>query len=257
MPEYKGFDKNFNLTDRIAIVTGAAAGIGKATALLLAEKGAHVVLVDISEKVNEVVPLIEEFGRKAVPVQADLMKNEGIMAAVAGAMDNFGRIDILVNCAGVALLAPAEELTEQQWDLTMNLNLKAMFRLSQEAGKIMLQQGKGKIVNIASDASLVSFQDHLAYCASKCGVVGLTRNMGTEWASRGVNVNCISPVVILTEMGEKVWSGEAGKAMLEKVPVGRFGYPAEVAACVVFLASDAADMITGSNLVIDGGSTVL
>ena len=257
MPEYKGFDKNFNVTDRIALVTGAASGIGKACAILLAEKGAHIVLVDVSEKVNDMVPVIEGVGRKAVAVQADLMKNEGILAAVKSAMDAFGRIDILVNCAGIALLDPAEKLDESKWDLTLNLNLKAVFRLSQEVGRIMLAQGKGKIVNIASDASIVSFDDHVAYCASKCGVVGLTRTMGTEWAGRGVNVNSVSPVVILTEMGKTVWTGEVGEAMLAKIPVGRFGYPEEVAACVVFLASDAADMITGSNLVIDGGSTVL
>ena len=256
-PEFTGFDINFNLTDRIAIVTGAAQGIGKATALLLADKGCDLVLVDLAEKVNDVIPLIEEKGRKAIAVQADLTNDDDIMKAVDATMKEYGRIDILVNCAGVALLAPAEELSRKQWDLTIALNLTAIFRLSQECAKIMMEQGKGKIVNIASDASIVSFDEHCAYCASKCGVVGITRNMGTEFANRGVNVNCISPVVVMTEMGKTVWTGEVGAAMLAKVPVGRFAYPEEVAACVVFLASDAADMITGTNLVIDGGSTVL
>ena len=256
-PEFKGFDKNFGAEGRIAMVTGAAQGIGKACALLFAEKGADIVLVDVSDKVDSVVPEIEALGRKAIAVKADLMTNAGILASVDGAMQTFGRIDILVNCAGVALLAPAEELDERKWDLTIDLNLKAVFRLSQEVGKIMLEQGKGKIVNIASDASIVSFDEHVAYCASKCGVVGLTRVMGTEWAGRGVNVNSVSPVVVMTEMGKTVWTGEVGRKMLEKVPTGRFAYPEEVAACCVFLASDAADMITGTNLVIDGGSTVL
>lgn len=256
-PEFTGFDKNFNVTDRVAMITGAAQGIGKACAILFAEKGADIVLVDIADKVNDVIAEIEAIGRKAIAVKADLMSNDGIMSAVNAAMDAFGKIDILVNCAGVALLDPAEILDERKWDLTINLNLKAVYRLSQEVGKIMLKQGKGKIVNIASDASLVSFDEHLAYCASKCGVVGLTRVMGTEWANRGVNVNAVSPVVVMTEMGKTVWVGEVGRKMLEKVPVGRFAYPEEVAACCVFLASDAADMITGSNLVIDGGSTVL
>lgn len=139
----------------------------------------------------------------------------------------------------------------------MELNLKASFLVAQVAGNAMIQQGRGgKIVNIASQASIVALDKHVAYCASKAAIVSMTQVLAMEWAPHKINVNAISPTVILTELGKKAWAGEVGEAMKKQIPIGRFGYPEEVAASALFLASDAANLITGENLVIDGGYTI-
>jgi NAD(P)-dependent dehydrogenase (short-subunit alcohol dehydrogenase family) len=175
---------------------------------------------------------------------------------VDGAIGRFGGIDILVNCAGIALLDDAENLSEDYWDRTMQINLKAAFMLSQAVGRHMIKSGGGKIVNIASQASVVSLDRHVAYCASKAGLVSVTQVLAAEWAEYGINVNAISPTVVLTELGKIAWAGEAGEAMKRLIPAGRFGFPDEIAACAAYLASDAANLITGANIVIDGGFTI-
>lgn len=254
--EYRGFNKNFDLAGKVAMVTGAAQGIGQAIALLYAEKGADLVLVDLQEAVSDTEGTIRHLGRKVVSSVKNLTANEGIEGAVKAALDAFGRIDILVNSAGVVFLDDAENLAEDDWDKTMAVNLKAPFMLSQAVGREMIKAGCGNIVNIASQAGIVALDNHVAYCASKAGMISLTKSMAMEWGRFNINVNAISPTVILTELGKKAWAGEVGEAMKKKIPAGRFGYPEEVAAVALFLASDAAALITGENIVIDGGYTI-
>lgn len=172
------------------------------------------------------------------------------------AHQSFGRIDVLVNSAGVAILAPAEELTPQAWDTTLAVNLTGAFTMCQTVGRIMLNQGSGKVISIASQAATVALIDHAAYCASKFGLVGLTKVLASEWAGRGVTANTISPTVVLTDLGRKAWAGEKGENLLTQIPTGRFDYPEEIAAAAVFLASNAADMINGADPPVDGGYTI-
>ncbi|MGI5173619.1 D-threitol dehydrogenase [Treponema sp. OMZ 840] len=250
------FDINFSLKGKIALVTGAAKGIGKAIAVLYAEKGADVILIDISDEVLTVEKTIRDLGRNTLVLKTDLTKRDQIKSSVERALNMFGRIDILVNCAGVVFLDDAENLSEEDWDITMAVNLKAPFILSQFVAHQMIKQKAGCIVNIASQAGFIALDKHIAYTASKAAIIGITKVMAAEWAEYGIRVNAVSPTVILTELGKKAWAGPVGDAMKKKIPVGRFGQPEEVAACAVFLASDAAGMITGSNLVIDGGYTI-
>lgn len=254
--EFTGFDVNFSLQGKVALVTGAAKGIGKAIALLYAEKGADVILMDISDEVLNVEKDIQKLGRKTLVLKTDLTKRDKVTESVAHAVDMFGRLDILVNCAGVVFLDDAENLSDEYWDTTIAVNLKAPFVLSQLAARQMIKQKSGCIVNIASQAGFIALDKHIAYTASKAAIIGITKVMAAEWAEYGIRVNAVSPTVILTELGKKAWAGAIGDAMKKKIPAGRFGYPEEVAACAVFLASDAAGMITGSNLVIDGGYTI-
>lgn len=254
--EFKGFDKNFGLAGKTALVTGSAKGIGKAIAQLFAEKGADIILVDMDEKVKETAAEIAKIGRKSLPLVYDLVYSKNIEKIVSDSIGKFGRIDILVNSAGIALLDDAEKITEEMWDKTIAVNLKAIFLLSQAVAKEMMKNKKGKIVNIASIAGPIAFEQHAAYTASKAGVIGLTMNFAIEWAKYGINVNAISPIVTLTEMGRTVWVGEKGEATRKVIPIGRFNEPVEIAAVAVFLASDATDMITGQNIIIDGGYSI-
>ncbi len=253
--EYKGFDKNFGLYGKVAMVTGAAQGIGKAIAELYAEKGADIVLVDL-QHAGETKKAVEGYNRKALIITADLTKRLEIDRVMKETLAEFGRIDILANNAGVVFLDDAEHLAEESWDKTLDINLKAVFMLAQAVGREMISSGGGKIVNMASQAGIVALDNHVAYCASKAGVISVTKTLAMEWGQYNINVNCISPTVILTELGKKAWAGEVGEAMKKLIPKGRFGYPEEVAAVALFLASDASDLITGENIVIDGGYTI-
>jgi len=253
---FAGYDKDFGLTDKVALVTGAAQGIGKAIVELYAEKGADIVLVDLKEDVGKAAASVRELGRKALPLVADITSTASVRKVVQDSLEEFGKIDILVNCAGVVMLDDAENLPEEYWDRTLAVNLKACFIMAQYVGKEMIKARGGKIINLASQAGSVALDRHVAYCVSKAGLIGMTKVLAAEWAEFNINVNAISPTVILTELGKQAWAGEVGEAMKKKIPVGRFGYPEEVAAVALFLASDAAAMITGENIVIDGGYTI-
>ncbi|EAG3523369.1 TPA: SDR family oxidoreductase [Listeria monocytogenes] len=251
---FKGFDKDFNITDKVAVVTGAASGIGKAMAELFSEKGAYVVLLDIKEDVKDVAAKINP--SRTLALQVDITKKENIEKVVAEIKKVYPKIDILANSAGVALLEKAEDLPEEYWDKTMELNLKGSFLMAQIIGREMIATGGGKIVNMASQASVIALDKHVAYCASKAAIVSMTQVLAMEWAPYNINVNAISPTVILTELGKKAWAGQVGEDMKKLIPARRFGYPEEVAACALFLVSDAASLITGENLIIDGGYTI-
>ncbi|MCW4375023.1 D-threitol dehydrogenase [Listeria monocytogenes] len=251
---FKGFDKDFNITDKVAVVTGAASGIGKAMAELFSEKGAYVVLLDFKEDVKDVAAKINP--SRTLALQVDITKKENIEKVVAEIKKVYPKIDILANSAGVALLEKAEDLPEEYWDKTMELNLKGSFLMAQIIGREMIATGGGKIVNMASQASVIALDKHVAYCASKAAIVSMTQVLAMEWAPYNINVNAISPTVILTELGKKAWAGQVGEDMKKLIPAGRFGYPEEVAACALFLVSDAASLITGENLIIDGGYTI-
>ena len=262
----QNFDIGFGLAGKAAIVTGAASGIGEAISIMFARKGANVALVDMNKSVGAVVSAIADLksggatggtdSGGAIGVVGDITQRDFLDKIVSETAGAFGGVDILVNCAGVALLENAENLPEDYWDRTMDVNLRAAFMLSQAAGRYMIAHGGGKIINIASQASVVSLDRHVAYCASKAGLVAVTQVLAAEWAGYGINVNAISPTVVLTELGKKAWAGDVGEAMKKLIPANRFGYPDEIAACAAYLASDAANLITGANIVIDGGYTI-
>ncbi len=247
-------DYSFPLTDKVAVVTGGASGIGKAIVEAYHEKGAKVVIVDL--KIEAAQEEAKALGDGVLAFGCNVADQAAVEAAVADIVKAVGRIDILVNSAGVVALAPAEELTLDAWNLTINVNLSGTFLMSQAVGKVMLAQGGGKIINLASQAGSVALFDHVAYCTSKFGVIGMTKVLASEWAPRGITVNSISPTVVLTELGKKAWAGPKGDAMMKLIPTERFAIPEEIAAAAVFLASGGADMINGADLLVDGGYTI-
>ena len=247
------YEDGFKLTGKVAVVTGAAAGIGQAVSELFAAQGASLVMLDLSPEVHEVAKSLPGNHLAITCNVADLKQ---IDDAVKQAVERYGTVDILVNNAGVALLNKADSVTEAEWDTTMAVNLKAAFFLSQAVARIMAKKGKGQIVNLASQASVIALDRHVAYCASKAAVASMTEVLAIEWAAAGINVNAISPTVVETALGKKAWAGEVGVAMKKKIPVGRFAQPEEIAAAVMYLVSEHSRIITGANLVIDGGYTI-
>ncbi len=228
---------DFSLAGKVAIVTGGASGIGAAIVEAYARKGATVVILD---RALEAAQRGVAEGKASAAIACDVTDAVSVADAVIAVTTDFETIDILVNCAGVAVLAPAEDLALDAWDLTMAVNLRGAFLMSQHAGRVMLDQGYGTIISIASQAATVALTDHVAYCASKFGLVGMTKVLALEWAGRGVTANTISPTVVLTELGRTAWDNPAGEALKTQIPTGRFALPEEIAAAAVFLASDAA-----------------
>lgn len=241
---------------RTALVTGGAGGIGLAIARQLAEGGARVVLVDLERQALDVAAASLAEPRHHLALAVDVTRPEGVEQAVATVLEATGRIDILVNSAGVALLEPAGEISEAAWERTLAVNLTAPLLLAQSVAPAMRRQRHGRIINLASQASVVALRRHAAYCASKAGLVGLTRVLALEWASDGITVNAISPTVVDTPLGRKAWAGQVGEAMRALIPTGRFAQPEEVARLAVFLAGTHAGMLTGENIVIDGGYSI-
>ena len=243
-------DLDFSLQGKIAIVTGGASGIGQAIVDAFTAKGATAVVAD------RTVEASAGDERPAAAVACDVTDPASVDRAVTTVERRYGRIDVLVNSAGLALLGPAEELSLAHWDLTMSVNLTGAFLMSQRVGEVMLGQGGGAIISLASQAASVALPGHVAYCASKAGLLGLTKVLALEWGGRGVTVNTISPTVVLTSLGRKAWDNPEGEALKAQIPTGRFALPEEIAAAAVYLASDAARMVNGADLVVDGGYTI-
>jgi NAD(P)-dependent dehydrogenase (short-subunit alcohol dehydrogenase family) len=246
-------DYEFSLADKVAVVTGGASGIGAAIVDAYAAKGATVVVLD---KAMEAAQRKVSDGSAAAAFRCDITNEQSVLDAVNAVKAQFGRIDVLVNSAGIALTDPAEQLTVEDWDKTMAINLRGAFLVSQQVGRIMLDQGSGAVISLASQAATIALPGHLAYCASKFGLVGMTKVLALEWAGRGVTANTISPTVVMTPLAKELWDNPEGEALKAQIPTGRFAEPDEIAAVAVFLASDAAKMINGVDLLVDGGYTI-
>lgn len=247
-------DSSFSLAGKIAAITGGASGIGSAIAEMFVQKGATIAVLDLLEE--QAQARAKELGNNSTAFVVDVTSSESVNRAVASVKEHFGRIDILVNSAGIVALDPAEKVTDSDWDKQIAVNLTGTFFVNRAVGNVMLEQGEGKIINMASQAGSIALDQHAAYCSSKWGVIGLSKVLAAEWAGRGINVNTISPTVVLTELGKKAWAGQKGEDMKKLIPTGRFALPEEIAAAAVFLASNGADMINGADLVIDGGYTI-
>ena len=247
----------FDLKNRKAIVTGGNKGIGKAIALCLAEAGADVIIAGRTpHELKDVCSQIRDLGRASDYTVTDVRVKPDVELMVQKAVQTFGRIDILVNCAGISEVLPAEDHTEEIWDAIIDTNLKGLFLCSQAVGKQMISQKSGSIVNISSQAGCVALLNHAAYCASKGGVNLLTKVLALEWAKHNIRVNAVAPTVIRTPMVDKVFAEESVRRELTaKIPLGKFGEPEDVAGAVIFLASDASRMVTGHVLLVDGGWT--
>ena len=245
----------FKLDGKTALVTGASAGLGAAIAVALAEAGADVACHGNTRSPDATCEEIRKLGRVAHPVTGDLSKSETSRAIFEEMLEAFGRVDILVNNAGTIARAPAVEFSEEDWATVIEVNLTSVFRLSQLAGRQMIERGAGgKIINIAS---LLSFQGGItvpAYAAAKGGVAQLTKALANEWASKGVNVNAIAPGYMRTDNTKALQADETrNRQILERIPAGRWGEPGDLAGASVFLASTASDYIHGHVLVVDGG----
>ena len=248
------------LKEKVALITGAASGIGKSTSLLFGQEGAKVMGVDINgEGAERVAHQIADTGGEAASLTVDVAKEEDVKRMVREAVERWGRLDILYNNAGIGVGGPVTQVTEEEWDRLIDINLKGVFLGCKHAIPEMLKQGGGAIVNTASDAGLRGIAWLSTYCASKGGVVLLTKSLAVEWAGQGIRVNCVCPGVIQTPILEPFLSqaGTGREAVLERMaqmhPLGRVGQPEEVAQAVAFLASDEAAFITGVALPVDGG----
>lgn len=244
----------FSLDGKVAAITGATRGIGRSMAIALAEAGSDIALLQRSKEFLGVKEEIERLGRKCFIVNCDLENASEVSEAISSVVAYFGKLDILVNNAGIQRRSPAVDFAEEDWDAVMNVNLKTVWLLCQQAGRQMLKQGSGKIINMAS---LLSYQGGItvpAYAAAKGGVAQLTKALSNEWAAKGVNVNGIVPGYIATDMNEALINDETrSRQIIERIPAGRWGQANDFKGAVVFLASDASAYIHGHLLAIDGG----
>ncbi|KOC87926.1 GolD/DthD family dehydrogenase [Winslowiella iniecta] len=253
-----GVDTRLDLTGKVAVVTGGLGGIAMASNQMLLEKGARLALLYPAFEQEKVAGIAAQFAAENVQfVACDVTDAGSVEAAFSEVEQHYGHIDILVNCAGYVMLQPVLETSFDEWQKQIAVNLTGPFLCSQAAAKRMIQAGKGgKIINIASQAASIAIDNHVAYTSAKAGLLGMTKVMAKEFAPHKINVNTLSPTVVLTPMGEKAWRGEKGEAMKKLIPLGRFAYTDEIAAAVLFFASNGSDMITGADLMIDGGFTI-
>jgi NAD(P)-dependent dehydrogenase (short-subunit alcohol dehydrogenase family) len=240
-----------NLSGLTALITGAGGGIGTAMAEAFAGAGARLALVDVVDCGE----LATRLGREHRSEVLDLLDPEAI-AATVGAIGRERGIDILINNAGLGVVAPAEEQTIEDWDRTHAINLRAPWLTAVAALPFLKSSGRGRVVNIASQAGIVAIAEHAAYGSSKAGLIGLTKVLALEWARFGITVNAISPTVVETPMALIGWSGEKGERMRGEIPVGRFARPSEIASAALYLSSSEAGIINGENLVADGGYSI-
>jgi len=244
----------FELTDQKSVVTGAGGGIGKELCLALAEMGADIALVDIKQtSMENVAQELRRLDRNVMICKTDITSATEVEDMVGRVLGEWGRIDILVNCAGIARWAPAEEMSEDDWDQVMNVNLKGIFLCCRAVARSMIAKRRGKIINIASmSGSIVNYpQPQCGYNASKAGVVMLTKSLAAEWAKYNINVNSISPGYIASEMTMKV--AQYHDEWKKLTPMSRLGEPSELKGAVVYLASEASRLMTGHDLMIDAG----
>jgi len=244
---------SYDFTDAVVVVTGAAAGIGRKATELFAEAGATLALMDCSESVKEVA---SDLGSRHTGWIVDVSDAESVTATANEILTLFGRVDVLVNNAGIGPLAPAETFPLGTWDKTIAVNLTGPFLVARAFAPGMLARKNGRIINLASQAAVIGIEGHLAYCASKAGIIGMTNCMALEWAPMGVTVNAISPTVVETELGLSGWAGEKGARARATIPTRRFAKPGEIASAIMYLASTEAAMINGANLMVDGGYTI-
>jgi NAD(P)-dependent dehydrogenase (short-subunit alcohol dehydrogenase family) len=239
----------------VAIITGAGSGIGRGTALAFVREGAKVVIADWSEEGGkETASLVEQAGGEAVFVKTDVSKSADVDVMVQTCLEKFGKVDILVNNAGIVKFGALHETPEEDWDATIDVNLKSIFLATKKVIPEMLKAGKGKIVNIASIAGLVGFDQIAPYCASKGGIIAFTRATALEYAKSKININCIAPGVIKTAMTKDMLASEESKKGYEsQTPYPRLGEPEDIAQAVLYLASDESDFVTGQTLAVDGG----
>ncbi len=247
----------FDLQGQIALVTGAARGIGRACALALAQAGADVALgLREAQTGGDLAREIEALGRRALRLQMDVTRLDQIRQAVEAAAAHFGRLDILVNNAGLGPSNLAEDVREEDFDLTLAVNLKGTFFASQAAGRVMIKQGYGRIINLSSQAGFVALPTESIYCMTKAAISHLTKCLAVEWGQYNIAVNAVAPTFIRTPGTEEALADEAFRAdVLSRIALRRIGEPMDVAGAVVFLASPAASLITGATLLIDGGWT--
>lgn len=245
----------FSLAGKAALVTGGGRGLGRGIALALAQAGADVAVASRTQaQVEEVAAEIRELGRRALAVVADVAELADVRRMVDETTSEFGRLDVLVNAAGVNQRTPSLEVTPELWDTILGVNLRGTFFACQAAARVMMAQGGGSIINIASLLSAVGIPTLAPYAASKAGVVGLTRVLAAEWGPHGIRVNCIGPGYFRTEMTKRLFSDPEWFSRLKRqVPLGRGGLPEDLAGAAVFLASDASRYVTGHVLFVDGG----
>jgi NAD(P)-dependent dehydrogenase (short-subunit alcohol dehydrogenase family) len=248
----------FDLTGQVALVTGGVGGLGRPIAVGLAAAGATVVVADLTlDHADEVLAEITAAGQTGLALALDVTSAASVQAVVDRLLADFGRIDILVNCHGVTKRTAAVDFPEADWDRIIAVNLKGTFLCCQTVGRVMIEQGRGSIINLASIGGLVGLATSVAYCASKGGVVQLTRTLGVEWAPLGVRVNAIAPSSFNTPMVRRVLDAEPEyrERVVSKIPIGRIAEPDEIVGSVIYLASAASSMVTGAVLSVDGGYT--
>lgn len=252
---------SMRLDGKAALITGAGSGIGKAVAAAYAEVGADCIVTELPDKMDALDPVCEAIrdqGREAVPLPLQLPAQSSIDELVSAALAAMGRIDILVNNAGVNRPRDAFDVTEEDWDLVVDTNLKGLFFLTQRVGRHMRDAGGGKIINMASIMGVAGYYQRAAYCSSKAGVVNLTRVLAIEWAPSKINVNAIGPTFVETPLTRAYFDDpEKRHELVSRIPWGRPGKPEDVVGAAVFLASDAAELVTGHTLLVDGGWTAL
>ncbi len=246
---------SMRLDGRVALVTGGSRGLGLGMALALAHAGADLALLArTAQELEKAAELVRKLGRQVITLQADLMKTAEIAGLVRQVEQHFGRLDILVNAAGINLRQPADTFTEADWDRLMAVNLKSAFFAAQEAARVMRRQGKGKIINVGSIAFEIVVPNVALYAISKGGMRQMTRALAAEWAKDNINVNAIAPGRFWTQMTDSIFSqSELYESAVSVIPLRRPGVAADLAGVTILLASDASDYITGQTIVVDGG----